>query len=56
MTYSISWAFDLKVAEERVGTEEIDGLVDDVHLAGVYGGWRGSTDLGTDGEEGHGAD
>jgi hypothetical protein len=31
----ICWALDLKVAEERVGAEEVERLVDDVQCAGI---------------------
>ena len=32
---SIARSFDLKVPEERVGAEEIQGLIDDVALLGT---------------------
>lgn len=36
---AIGGAFDLEVAEEGVGTEEVEGFVDDVGSVGV--GWSG---------------
>jgi len=48
----VSGAFDLKVAEERVGTEQINRLVEDIGLVGIsYESW--AADLGLDGKDGH---
>lgn len=34
-THAVGWALDLEVAEERVGTEKVDGFVDNVKHGGV---------------------
>ena len=47
----VGTALNVEILEEHVGSEEGDGLVDDVTVSGVVGG-RGAADGGSDGEEG----
>ena len=32
---AVCWALDLKVAEERVGTEEVESFIDDIGRVGI---------------------
>lgn len=48
---AVGGALDFKVAEERVGAEEVDAFVDDVRAGGVDGGWSGSARARTDGKK-----
>lgn len=48
---AVGGALDFKVAEERIGAEEVDAFVDDVWARRVDGRWSGSARARTDGKK-----